>query len=181
MKTKENLLENSSVGFLNAIAFFFLCLLLSFIIALCGEIRIFLFFTPVPIVLQMQIIFLLAFLFGPNKAAFATFLFILQAILGLPVLPSSLFFTLTKGYYIGYFFASMVIGSLISNNKSYLRAFMVSLLGNIIVYFCGFLFFSFYLGMTKAFILGIFPFIIPDLIKNLIIVQFLRIFNWAKR
>jgi biotin transport system substrate-specific component len=171
--------ENSKI--LNSFNFIAIAFLASFLISIFGKVRIFLPFTPVPIVLQMQLIFLLSFLLGPKKGALAVLLFIFQAGVGLPVLPSDLFFTFTKGYYIGYFFAAIIVGFLARDKRDYMGAFAILCLGSLIVYLFGLLFFSFYVGIKSAFILGVLPFIIPDLIKNMIVVQFLKKIEWASK
>lgn len=167
--------------YLNAINFFAVTALASILIALFGKARIFLPFTPIPIVLQMQLIYLLAFFLGPKKAAFATLLFMFQAVIALPVLPSLLFFSIAKGYYIGYFLSAIVIGFMVQKQRTYSRAFLSSLAGNAVVYLCGFIVFALYAGMKKAFFLGVVPFILPDLFKNLLVIQVLKTCNWAKK
>ena len=162
--------------------FFIVSLLGSFLIALFGKVRIFLPFTPIPIVLQMQLVFLLAIFFGPKKAAFATLLFMIQAQIGFPVLPTSIgFFTIARGYYIGYFFAALIIGMLVHKQKRYTKIFMVTLLGNAIVYLCGFFVFAIFVGTRKAFLLGVLPFVLPDIFKNLVVIQVLKVYNRAKK
>ena len=170
----------SSSKYSSILNFFIVSLLASFLIGAFGKVRIFLPFTPVPIILHMQLIYLLAFLLGPKKAATATFLFIIQAIIGLPVLPSLQFFTICKGYYIGYFFSAIVIGILVQYQKTYSRAFLATLFGNVIVYICGFTVFSVYAGVKVGFFLGVVPFIIPDIFKNMVVIQILKLNSWAK-
>jgi biotin transport system substrate-specific component len=174
-------IRTGSSKFLNAVNFFVVTFLASILIALFGKARIFLPFSPIPIVLQMQLVYLLAFLLGPKKAACATLMFIFQAAIGLPVLPSLLFFTISKGYYIGYLLSAIFIGAFVQKQRAYSRAFFASVIGNAIVYLCGFSVFALYVGVQKAFLLGVVPFIIPDLIKNIFVIQILKMCNWTKK
>lgn len=161
---------------------FFVCLFASFLIGLLASLKIYVPFTPIAFVLQMQFIFLLALFLGAKKAFFATLLFLFQGALGLPVLASSTSFTLALGYYIGWAIAAFVIGSFAERKRTYMSAFLALFIGNyLITYFLGALIFSFYVGVKKAFLLGVLPFIIPDLIKNLLIIKLLKLVKWEDR
>ncbi len=160
---------------------FFVCLLASFLIGLFGSFKIYVPFTPIAFVLQMQLIFILALFLGPKKAFLATGLFLLQGAFGLPVLASATSFTLALGYYIGWLFAAFVIGSMVERKKTCLRAFLaISICNYLIIYPLGAFVLSFYIGIKNALILGTLPFIIPDLIKNLLIIKLLKVVNWEK-
>lgn len=161
---------------------FFICLLSSFLIGLFASLKIYVPFTPVAYVLQMQLIFILALFLGPKKASFATILFLFQGVLGLPVLPGPTSFTLSLGYYIGWLFAAYLIGCMAEKKRTYLNAFFSMMFANyVIIYFCGAFVLSFYIGIKNALLLGVLPFVIPDLIKNLLIIKLLKSVNWEKK
>jgi biotin transporter BioY len=37
------------------------------------------------------------------------------------------------------------------------------------------------MGAKKAFLLGVVPFILPDVLKNMLMIQILKSYNWANK
>lgn len=161
---------------------FSICLLASFLIGIFGSVKLYVPFTPIAFVSQMQIIFILALFLGARKASFATILFLLQGLMHLPVLPSATSFTLALGYYLAYPLAAYFIGTIAERKRTYLNAFFAMTIANyLIIYVLGALVLSHYVGIKNAAILGMLPFYIPDLIKNLMIIKLLKSLNWEKK
>jgi biotin transport system substrate-specific component len=73
------------------------------------------------------------------------------------------------GYLLGYLIASFVVGKIYQErkSKSAISLFLSMFTGNLIVYLSGFAWLSTFIGIEKAFFLGIVPFAIPDLVKLL--------------
>lgn len=159
---------------------FALVLLASFVICLSGQISIPLWFTPVPITLQNSTVLLMAALLGSRRGAAATFAFLAQGALGLPVFSNGHCGFLymcgpTGGYLIGYLIASYLVGYLVENRKNPIAALAA---GNATVYLCGASYLATFVGMSKAVLLGIAPFIFGDLLKT---IASLKMMQWIGR
>ncbi len=138
----------------------------SLIVALCAPIAICLPFTPIPVVIQLQVILLLSAILGPRRGVWMVSAFLMQGAMGLPVFAAgaSTIGTLIGprgGYLAGYLIAAYVVGRLYQKNN----LFLSMIAGNGVVYICGFAWLSQFIGMERAFQLGIVPFILGDFIK----------------
>lgn len=155
-----------------------LVLLASFAIALSGKISIPLWFTPVPLATQNIVVLLFSIFLGFRRATAATFLFLFQGAMGLPVFstPTGLFGP-TAGYLIGYLIASSIVGYLAERSKTLANASLALLAGHCAIYLCGVSYLSAFLGFKKALLLGAAPFLIGDLLKT---IAALRILKWAR-
>lgn len=164
---------------------FALVLLASFIICLSGTISIPLWFTPVPLATQNSMVLLMAALLGSRRGGAATFAFLAQGALGLPVFSNGAagfakFFGPTGGYLIGYLIAAFVVGYIAEKRKSIASAVGALAVGNLIIYVCGASYLSTFVGVSKAFALGVAPFLVGDLIKTLASLKILQWAGWSK-
>lgn len=153
-----------------------LVLLASFVICLSGQIAIPLWFTPIPLVTRNSVILLIGALLGARRASAATFLFLLQGALGLPVFTNGAagvhhFFGPHGGYLIGYLLASYTVGYIVEKGKSPITALAA---GNLVIYLCGASYLSTFVGPTKAFLLGVAPFLLGDILKTIVSLKFLQ-------
>ncbi len=169
----------------NAARDFTLVLLASFVICLSGHISIPLWFTPVPIATQNSAVLLVAALLGARRGAAAIFAFLAQGVFGLPVFSNgasgfSYLIGSTGGYLIGYLVAGFVVGYIAEKRSTIASAVGALASGNAIVYFCGASYLAAFVGVSKAFALGIAPFIIGDLVKSLAILKILQWAGWSK-
>lgn len=158
---------------------FGIVLLASFVICLSGYVSIPLWFTPVPLALQNSVVLLIAALLGAKRGGAATFAFLAQGAMGLPVFSGgaagfAILLGPRGGYLLGYLIASFVVGYLAERGKSAFSTFTVLLIGNGIIYLFGALYLGKFVGMDKAFALGVAPFLIGDLLKLLISFRILR-------
>lgn len=80
------------------------------------------------------------------------------------------------GYYFGFVIAAFTIGYL--TEKYTLRPFLSFLAGTLIVYAIGSAYLSTFVGIQKAFLLGVAPFLLGDLLKTFVCVKMLQ---WMKR
>lgn len=165
---------------------FILVILASFVICLSGYISIPLWFTPVPIATQNSTVLLMGALLGARRGAAATFACLAQGALGLPVFSNGAsgfhhFFGPTGGYLIGYLIAAFVVGYIAERRRTIASAVGAMAAGNLIVYLCGASYLATFIGISKAFMLGIAPFIIGDLVKSLAIVKILQWAGWSKK
>jgi len=156
------------------------------LIAAFTNIKIFLPNNPVPIVFQTTVVLLLSILMG-RKAAYCVLLFIIEGLIGLPVFAKGggflYLFGATGGYIFGYLVASYVVGIISENlqNKTLAKAFYAMALGKGLIFFFGCLHLSTFVGFSQAILLGVLPFLGPDLLKLFLNVCILKKVNWAHR
>jgi biotin transport system substrate-specific component len=132
-------------------------------------------FSPIPVTFQVQAALLFSLILGPKRAFFMVLFFLLQGISNLPVFAggaTSIFNLIGPrgGYLIGYLAASFIVPLFFTlfNKKGFFQVFLSLCLGNIIVYAFGYCWLSKFLGMAKAFSMGVMPFIFVDFVKLLI-------------
>ena len=139
-------------------------ILLSIVVCLASHIRLFLPFTPVPITLQVHLILLFSYILADKRAVLMSALFLLQGLCGFSVFASggglACLFGPTGGFLVGYLVSSLIVVRL--SDRSALVAMGI---GNIVVYLFGWIHLSQFLGVTNAALLGIAPFVLPDLCK----------------
>ena len=131
---------------------------------------------PVPFTLQNFAIGLIATVFRPREAVLSVGLYLLLGAIGLPVFAGggAGFHALvgpTAGYLWFYLLYSGLTSYLTNSNSSVIRIFLANLLGDSLVFIGGILGLHFLAGLPleKALIVGVFPFILPDLAKLLAI------------
>ena len=159
----------------------------SFIIALFSRVSIPLFFTPVPLATQAHVVLLLCCLLGARRASLAVLTFLAQGAMGLPVFAGgaagvAILAGPRGGYLLGYLAAAFVTGLLMErlSNRTPFKAFAAMGVGNVIVYLFGLPWLSRFVGWQNAFILGMAPFIIGDLIKLVVATKSLKVCRFFK-
>jgi len=159
-----------------------LVILSSIFIALFAQLKIFLPFTPVPLVVQDCVVLMLAVFLGPRQSMMVVGLFLLQGACGLPVFATGggleRFFEPTGGYLVGYFFAALVVGYLIERAKhlSAIRLLFILAFGHGVVFFFGVSWLSLLIGLKRAFFMGFVPFIAGNALK---LVVSAKIIGWV--
>ena len=130
----------------------------------------------VPFTLQNFAIGLIATVFKPREAILSVGLYLLLGAIGLPVFAGggAGFHALvgpTAGYLWFYLLYSGLTSYLTNSDSSVIRIFLANLLGDSLVFIGGILGLHFLAGLPleKALIVGVFPFILPDLGKLLAI------------
>lgn len=158
-------------------------LLSSFLIGLFAKLAIPLPFTPVPIGTQNFVVLFLAALLGPRKGAAAVFAFLAQGALGWPVFAGGVggaakLLGPTGGYLIGYLVAAYVTGALVEKAKEATAAkiFWALSAGAAVIYAFGASYLALFVGIEKAFLLGVAPFLLGDAFKAVFCV---KILNWV--
>ena len=156
----------------------------AFFLAMFAKIYIPLFFTPVPIILQNSIAISYGFFLGAKKGSIATLLFIFLGSIGLPFFAGGSFgmqtvMGATGGYILSYFISCFVVGKIFQKNLdlSQRKIGLTMLLGHLIVLFGGALWLSFFLGLKKAILLGIVPFIATDIFKSIVLTKLIHLKN----
>lgn len=133
---------------------------------------------PVPFTLQTLGLFFAFFFLGGTDALYVTAAFLLLGCLGVPVFYGggslSALLSPTGGYLVG-FFASAVLYALLTK-KSTLSPTLSAVCALLSCYVTGVLWYLFYTGLPlwSALCVGVFPFLVPDILK-LFLARFLAL------
>lgn len=132
-------------------------------------------FTPVPITLQTFFVLSSGAILGRRLGPISQITYIILGVTGLPMFLSGSFglaYLLgpTGGYILGFVIASYVIGKLLQNNDSLISIVTALIIGEAIILSlgAGWLWVGLRFSLTKAFYLGVIPFIPGDIIKIIV-------------
>jgi biotin transport system substrate-specific component len=141
-------------------------------IAMWAHVQVPLPWTPVPLILQNNIILLSASCMSPQMAVGMVGLFLAQGALGLPCFAGGAagylrFLGPTGGYLIGFLVGAWVVAYLCQNRQlSWLQRVSMMMVGLFVIYLLGVCHLSLFLGLSQAWKLGVAPFLVPDIMKN---------------
>lgn len=145
----------------------------SLVIALSAQVAIQLPFSPVPITGQTMAVLLVGALLGSRRGALAVLAYIAQGLAGLPVFAGGAagltrLFGPTGGYLVGFVAAAFLVGWLAE--RGWDRRFGTTLaamtLGNLVIYGVGAVWLAVFVGgVSRAWSLGVVPFLPGDAIK----------------
>lgn len=152
----------------------------SLIVALSAQLALHLPFSPVPITGQTLAVLLAGAMLGSRRGALAVVAYVLEGIAGLPVFaggvggPAHLLGP-TGGYLLGFVAAAYVTGRLSEYgwDRRAASAALAMLLGNLVLYAPGLAWLAAFVGADKALAVGLYPFIVGDLLKIAIAVLML--------
>ncbi len=140
--------------------------------AIAAQFRIPLPYTPVPITLQTLVVTLAGALIGWKKGALSQLLYLVWGAFGAPLFAGGAFGLAiiagpTGGYLIGFVVGAMVAGFLTPAKPSYFTAWWTQFAASVPILFFGWLHLTLFVGNDPgtAFMLGVAPFIIGDLLK----------------
>jgi biotin transport system substrate-specific component len=144
----------------------------SLFIALCARIRLPLPFSPVPVTAQTLAVLLTGALLGSRRGASSVLVYLAEGILGLPVFQggsAGLAYLLgpTGGYLLGFVAAATITGWLAERgwDRRVASTALAMLAGNAALYVPGLAWLAVFVGTSKALALGLYPFVIGDLLK----------------
>lgn len=144
----------------------------SFLIALSAKVRFLLPFSPVPITGQTFAVLIIGALLGSRRGSLAVLAYLIQGVAGMPVFTFggglAVLFGPTGGYLIGFIPAAYLTGLLAEKgwDRRIGTTVLAMILGNMAIYTCGLLWLTCLMGFSaKVFTLGVYPFIIGDLLK----------------
>jgi len=166
---REVVLNRVACGIIGVSAFVVLTAVGAFV-------RIHLPFTPVPITLQTFFVLLAGAILGRKLGSLSQAGYVILGALGLPIFSGALggisrLAGPTGGYLVGFVVAAWVVGGIIRKNSqsSFFRIVLAMLAGNLIIHALGAAWLSIviHVGIWKALLLGVFPFIPGDTIKLL--------------
>jgi biotin transport system substrate-specific component len=143
----------------------------SLLVGLSAQIRIYLFFSPVPITGQTFAVLILGALLGSRRGGLTMLAYLVEGILGLPVFAAGVglpvLFGPTGGYLVGFVAAAYVVGWLAEKGWDRRVATTVAAMiaGNAVLLMCGFVWLTILTDIKTALITGLFCFIPGDLLK----------------
>ncbi len=144
----------------------------SMLIAICAHINVPMW--PVPMTMQTFAVLLIGMAYGPRLALATVALYLAQGAAGLPVFAAggglAYFAGPTAGYLLGFALAAFVVGGLARRgwDKTIPQAFAAMALGTMLIYIPGAVWLGNFIGLEKAFAVGVLPFLAGDLIKALL-------------
>lgn len=149
-----------------------LILTASFVIAIAAQIAIPVPFSPVPLTMQPLAVLLVGVVLGSKRGAAAATLYLLEGIAGLPVFAQGHGGALwlagpTAGYLISYPFAAFVAGWFSERGwgGTISRSVTGMLLALGVIYLGGWSWLSLMVGPRAAFVTGVAPFVLADIVK----------------
>ena len=144
---------------------------------------------PVPITLQTIGVILIVLTYDTKKAMQTMLAYVSLGAFGAPMFSGyigglAVILGPTGGYILGFILATLVAmpcKKLLDSYSSIVKAFVLSELCYLVIMVSGLSWLSFYVGLPKAFEVGFIPFIVPGLIKSVILSVILRSIGYFKR
>jgi biotin transport system substrate-specific component len=153
----------------------FLVVIGSLFVGAMSQVSVPLPFSPIPITGQTFAILLLGLTYGKSLTVYTLILYLVEGISGWPVFAGgkaglAVLMGPTGGYLIGFIFGGMLIAELVARGfgKSPIKVFFASLTGNIVIYAFGVLGLMRFMDFPTALSLGVFPFLIGDVVKAIL-------------
>ena len=144
----------------------------SLFLGVMSQLALPLWFTPVPLSMLTFGVMLVGATLGSKKGSLAVLAFLAEGALGLPMFAGlrcgiAVLFGPTGGYLFGSVIAAFVIGYFLERGwvKKYGFTALALLIGSVIILACGSAWLGCMIGMKQALALGVYPFLIGDLIK----------------
>ena len=127
--------------------------------------------TPVPITGQTFAVTLVSLTWGMKRAVSIVLVYLALGVYGFPVFAmgaSGALIGPTVGYLVGMVFSAIVVGKLadLGFSKTFKKALLASYCGSILVFTTGLIVLSYYVPEGSLLYVGLFPFLVGDLIKN---------------
>ncbi|MEM7425984.1 MAG: biotin transporter BioY [Pseudomonadota bacterium] len=126
---------------------------------------------PVPVTMQTFVVLSLGAAYGWRLAAATLLLYLSEGAIGLPVFAEGggMAYLLgpTAGYLFGFLVAAIAMGWLAERgvDRSPAKMFPAMLFGNFLIYVLGLIWLASFIGMDKAVVAGLQPFVFGDLLK----------------
>jgi len=138
---------------------------------------------PVPITGQTFSVLLSGALLGSRRGALSQIFYLLGGLAGIPWFTRgggiAYLMSPTFGYIVGFVLAAFVVGFLCERgfDRKVESAILAMLVGNFLIYFPGLLWLARFVGWGKVLTVGLYPFIIGDIIK-LLLAGLILSFSW---
>ena len=154
-----------------------LVLSFSILTGISAQLRIYLWFTPVPITLQVFCVLLSGITLGSKNGSFSQIIYLILGIIGVPWFTGGnkgvdYVLGATGGYLIGFIIAATIVGYQAEKlpDLSKKKLIFTNLAGIGVIYLTGGLWLASTYGLSlwTAFLLGVAPFILLDLLKAIL-------------
>ncbi len=156
----------------------------SFFVALLAQLSIRLPFTPVPITGQTFGVLFIGLLVGSRRGAYAILLYLGEGLAGLPVFAggaagAAYLLGPTGGYLMGFVGAAFLTGLCAERgwDRHFLRTLAAMALGNAIIFTCGGLWLSLFVGRANVLTDGVLPFL-PGMVVKTVAAAILLPVGW---
>lgn len=158
----------------------------SLFIAFCAQVAIQLPFSPVPITFHSFAIALTGWMLGPKRGALAVLAYLTEGAMGLPVFAHggagiAEFLGPKGGYLISFIPAVMVSGYITKGAANLSKLLLGFLLSSCLNYSLGLPWLSLFVGIDQSLNLGLYPFIVGDLLKTGIAASCVKIWEVKNR
>lgn len=135
---------------------------------------------PVPVTLQTFSVIFLTLVLGRKLALTSLAMYIVEILCGLPVMANfhTLSLSLMNFGYILAFIPLVFILTNSANKDSQIKTFALACLSNLVIYIIGAGWLGMFIGFNQNLLLvGVIPFIIPDMIKAIVAIKLARMIN----
>ena len=128
----------------------------------------------VPITMQTLVVLLSGALLGSKRGAFSQITYLSMGLVGIPWFARgggmAYIMSPTFGYLIGFVLAAYFIGWLCERgfDRQLKKAVLAMFFGNVLIYIPGLLWLTKFIGFNEVLALGLYPFILGDLLKILL-------------
>lgn len=130
---------------------------------------------PVPITGQTLVVLLIGMTYGPRLGGITLAAYLFEGALGLPVFAGgaagvAVLMGPTGGYLFGFFLACVAMGYLAERGmgRTVVSTVAAMVIGNCVIYICGALWLSSFIGFGQAIATGVLPFLYGDSLKLVI-------------
>ncbi len=152
----------------------------SLFIAICAQITLPLFFTPVPLSLQTFAILLVGGVLGSRKGMMSVLLYLFEGLIGLPFFVGggsgpAILFGATGGYFFGFIIQAYLVGWFLEQPKGYSKSKMFAYLISacMIQLILGVLWLGQLVGWSHVLVMGFYPFIPGEILKSFCATKYL--------
>jgi len=144
----------------------------SMLVALSAQIAVYVPFSPVPVTAQTLAVLLMGMLLGSRRGSLCLLAYLAEGAAGLPVFAGGKaglphLFGPTGGYLVGFVVAAYIAGRLAERgwDRRADTTLLAMALGNAAIYAVGLPRLAAFVGIEKALPMGLYPFLIGDLVK----------------
>lgn len=152
----------------------------SLLLALFSQISVPLGFTPIPLTGQTFAVMLIGIFLGKDRAAWAVMAYLVEGAVGLPFFAGGCggFMHIigpSGGYFLGFIVQAYLVGMLIGKASGQgVKIFFCLMLSCFFQLGLGVLWLSVFIGFSSAMIMGLYPFLIGETIKSLMLTLYLK-------
>jgi len=151
----------------------------SLLLAILSQVKVPLWFTPVPISLQTFGVMLIAASLGAKKGVGAILAYLFEGAIGLPVFAGgaaglAVFAGPTMGYLLGFVVAVAIMGWMLEKNTSFTKGLLATVIGSLVMLVCGVIWLSIQFGFETALVIGFYPFLMGSLLKSIAAASLIR-------